>query len=71
MKGITVIMSKLEQIKQRKQAQRRAAAETAFHKLIEHFIHLMHNSSRHHNCWIYHDFELMCSTRKNDYMISH
>ena len=26
----------------------------------------MHNSSRHHNCWIYHDFELMCLTRKND-----
>ena len=49
-----------------KQAQRRAAAETASRKLIEHFIHLMHNSSRHHNCWIYHDFELMCLTRKND-----
>ena len=30
-----------------KQAQRRAAAETASRKLIEHFIHLMHNSSRH------------------------
>ena len=49
-----------------KQAQRRAAAETVSRKLIEHFIHLMHNSSRHHNCWIYHDFELMCLTRKND-----
>ena len=49
-----------------KQAQRRAAAETASRKLFEHLIHLMHNSSRHHNCWIYHDFELMCLTRKND-----
>ena len=50
----------------KKQAQRRAAAETAFRELIEHFILLMHNSSRHLNCWIYHDFELMCLTRKNN-----
>ena len=50
---------------EKKQAQRRAAAETASLKLIEHLIHLLHNSSRHHNCWIDHDFELMCITRKN------
>ena len=61
-----IIIKKNNNIKNTKQAQRRAAAETASRKLIEHFIHLMHNSSRHHNCWIYHDFELMCLTRKND-----
>jgi len=45
-----------------KQAQLLATAETASRKPIEHFIHLMHNSPRHHNCWIYHDFELMLLT---------
>ena len=37
-----------------KQAQRRAAAETAARKLNEHFQHSMyHYYSRHHNCYIW------------------
>ena len=43
---INIIITKKKIRKIIKQAQRRAAAETASRKLIEHFIHLMHNSSR-------------------------
>ena len=43
-----------------KQAQRQAEAETVARKQIEHSIHWVLNSSRQHDCWIYHNLEFIC-----------